>query len=240
MSTRNYHLGEQEIPDGLQIFEERLEVAGVSFRKDDATAFATTKDGWLELERELGNKYDPNAIKVIGCNKGFFGIKRRFIGYVPKEISRLIVEGKYLDQIHPRLLKTYIGDRGFVEILFQILGPKGKKFEFRQTSSTKGDHYTDFVDRVEQLVQEKNYEEAIQLLHTLVEATEKEAKKTGEGVAPWYYEKLAVIHRKQKRYGDEVAILERFEKQPKFPGALPKKLAERLLKARQLIDEKSA
>ncbi len=83
MSTRSYHLGEQEIPDGFQIFEERLEVAGVSFRKEDAAAFASATDGWLELERDLGNKHDRNAIKVIGCNKGFFGTKRRFIGYVP-------------------------------------------------------------------------------------------------------------------------------------------------------------
>ena len=59
-------------------------------------------------------------------------------------------------------------------------------------------------------------------------------------VAPWYYEKLAIIYRKQKRYGDEIAILERFERQPKAPGALPKKLAERLVKAKQLRYEKGA
>src|SRR5688572_1471113 len=172
MSTRSYHLADQEIPEGLQIFEERLEVAGVSFRKENAVAFATAKDGWLELEQDLENKHDPNAIKVIGCNKTFFGMNRHFIGYVPKEVARLIVEGKYLDLIRPRLLKTYVGERGFVEILFQILGPKGKKYEFRQTNSARGDHYSDLVDRVEQLVQEKNYVDAIQLLYTLLDATE--------------------------------------------------------------------
>ena len=95
MSTRKYHLEEQEIPEGFQIFEERLEVAGVSFRKEDAAAFATAKDGWLEFERELGNKHDSNAIRVIGCNNGLFGTKRRFIGYVPREVSRPVVEGGY-------------------------------------------------------------------------------------------------------------------------------------------------
>lgn len=239
MSTRSYHLGKQEIPDEFQIFEERLEVAGVSFQKEEATAFASAADGWLELERDIGNKHDRNAIKVVGCSKGFFGTKRRFIGYVPKEVSRAIVEGGYLGQIRPRLLKTYVGDRGFVEILFQILGPKGKKYDFRGTSAPEGNHYTDFTDKVEHLVQEKHYEDAIRLLLTLVDATEKEAKKAG-GVAPWYYEKLAVIYRKQKRYEDEVAILERFERQPKSAGALPKKLAERLIKTRLLRDGKSA
>jgi hypothetical protein len=74
----------------------------------------------------------------------------------------------------------------------------------------------------------------------LVDATEQEAKRTGEGVAPWYYEKLAMIYRKEKRYEAEVAILKRYERQPKAPGALPKKLAERLVKARQLRDRESA
>ena len=234
MSTANYHLGEQDIPEGFQIFEERLEVAGVGFRKEDAAAFASAKDGWLELQRDHGNQYDRNAIKVMGCNKGAFGIKRHFIGYVPKEVSKLIVEARTLDQIRPRLLKTFVGDRGFVEILFQILGPKGKKYEFRQTSAVRGG-----LDRVKQLIQESNYEDAIPLLYALVDTTENEAKRTDGGVAPWCYEKLAAIYRNQKRYSDEVAILERFEGQPKSPGAVPKKLAERLLKARQLRSEKS-
>jgi hypothetical protein len=240
MSIRKYHLDEQEIPEDFQIFEERLEVAGVSFRKEDAAAFATAKEGWLEFERELGNKHDSNAIRVIGCSKGLFGTKRRFIGYVPREVSRTVVEGGYWGQVRPRLLKTYVGDRGFVEILFQVLGPKGKKYEFRQTGEHQGNHYTDFVDEVEQLSSEKKFQDAIQLLLTLVDATEKEAMRAGGGVAPWYYEKLAIIYRKQKCYTDEVAILERFENQPKAPGALPKKLAERLVKARQLRDGKSA
>lgn len=232
MSKRKYHLNEQDIPEGFQIFEDRLEVAGVSFRKEDAAAFAGAKDVWLELEREPGNKYDINAIKVIGCSKGFFGTKRRFIGYVPKEVSRVIVEGGYCGQIRPRLLKTYVGNQGYVEILFQILGPKVMKYQYRQTGATE-------VEQVEQLIQEKKFEDAIKLLFRFVDATEKKAKRTGEGVAPWYYEKLAIIYRKQKLYKDEVAILERYERQPKAPGALSKKLAERLLKARQLRDRQS-
>jgi hypothetical protein len=234
MSTRSYHLGTQQIPDGFQIFEDRLEIAGVGFRKEDAAAFATATDGWLELERDPANVHDQNAIKVIGCTKNFFGAKRRFIGYVPKEVSRLIVEGGYLYQIRPRLLKTYVGDQGFVEILFQILGPIGQKYHFLQTRASEGTHYTDYVDRVKQLIAEEKLEDAIQLLLTQIDATETEARKGG-GVAPWYYEKLAIVYRKQRRYADEIAILERFDSQPKAPGALPAKLAERLVKAKQFM-----
>ncbi len=233
MSKPKYHLDEQDIPEGFQIFEDRLEVAGVSFRKEDAAAFAGAKNVWLEFEREPGNKYDENAIKVIGCSKGFFGTKHRFIGYVPKEVSRVIVEGGYWGQIRPRLLKTYLGNQGYVEILFQILCQKGIKYQYRQTGATE-------VEQAEQLIQEKKYEDAIKLLLRLVDAIEKKAKRNDEGVAPWYYEKLAIIYRKEKRYEDEVAILQRFERQPKSPGALSKKLAERLVKARQLRDLQSA
>jgi hypothetical protein len=236
MTKSTYHLQEQEIPEGFQIFADRLEVAGVSFRKGDATAFASSKDGWLEFEREPGNRQDKNAIRIIGCSKGFFGTKRRFIGYVPKEFAKMIVEGGFWERVRPRLLKTYVGDSGFVEVLFQILGPKGQKYQFDPPKSQEGDHYTAYVERVKQLKVEDKYDEAIELLLKLVDGTEKEARGHGNGwgVAPWYYEQLAIIYRKKKRYDDEVQILERYENQPKAPGAGPGKLAERLLKAKQL------
>ena len=66
MNMREYHLQDQKIPDGFQIFEDRLEVAGVSFRKSNAASFAKSGTKWLELERDHGNKHDINAIKVIG------------------------------------------------------------------------------------------------------------------------------------------------------------------------------
>jgi hypothetical protein len=239
MAKSNYHLQEQEIPEGFQIFEARLEVAGIPFRKDDAVAFAASKNSWLELERETDNKYDKNAIKVIGCSKGFFGTKRRFIGYVPKDVSKNVIERGFWGKVQPRLLKTYIGDSGFVEILFQILGPKGQKYQFDPPKYQEGGHYTEYVERVKQLKAENRYDEAIELLLKLVEQTEEEAREHGRGmgVAPWYYEQLAIIYRKEKRYSEEVQILERYENQPQAPGASPEKLAERLVKARQLRDK---
>jgi len=242
MARGKYHLQEQEIPEGFQIFEDRLEVAGVSFRKSDATAFAASESVWLELEREVDNKHDKNAIRIIGCSKGFFGTRRYFIGYVPRAVSRKVVERGFWGKVKPRLLKTYIGDSGYVEILFQILGPKGQKYQFDPPKSGEGGHYTEYGERVKQLKAENRLDEAIDLLLKLVDQTEKEAKNHGKGmgVAPWYYEQLAVIYRKQKRYGDEVQILERYENQPKAPGVSPHKLAERLVKARQLRDKQRA
>lgn len=236
MSERKYHLGEQPIPEGFEIFEERLAIAGIRFRKDDARAFAESGGGWLEFERDAANQHDANAIRIIGCTKGLiFGTTRRFLGYVPSEVAKAVVQAGYWVQVQPRLLKTWVGDTGFVEILFQLLGPKGKKYDVRQATRPTGGHYTNSVDRVKQLIQAERFDEAVQLLLKAVSATEREAAKEKTGVAPWYYEKLAMIYRKQGRPDAEVAILERFEQQPKSPGVGPAKLAERLVKARKLM-----
>jgi len=42
-----------------------------------------------------------------------------------------------------------------------------------------------------------------------VERQEAESAQNGYGVAPWYYEQLAIVYRKQDRDLDELAILER-------------------------------
>lgn len=57
------------------------------------------------------------------------------------------------------------------------------------------------------------------------------------GVAPWYYEQLAIIYRKEKQYRKEVEILERYERQVKAPGAGAQKLANRLVKAKELLQK---
>ena len=88
-----------------------------------------------------------------------------------------------------------------------------------------------FVDEVKEL----GYTEAaITLLLELVDATEADSRANGWGVAPWYFERLAIIYRSQKRLEDEVKILERYERQQKAPGSMPAKLATRLRRAKDL------
>jgi len=129
----------------------------------------------------------------------------------------------------------------------------------KETGSDNSVHYTDNVELIKQLKRDKKYDEAIEILLKSVELTENESKKanakpvhedkyaflsegrsTTWGVAPWYYEQLAIIYRKQKRYAEEVSILERYASQPKAPGVGPKKLAERLIKARELLVNNNA
>lgn len=100
----------------------------------------------------------------------------------------------------------------------------------------KGKHFTKYVDDVKRLKREGRTDDVESLLLMLVEATEEEDGCDKSGVAPWYYEQLAILYRQEKRLGDEVAILERYDRQRKAPGVTPKQLRERLKKARELAE----
>ncbi|WP_341503440.1 HIRAN domain-containing protein [Gallaecimonas sp. GXIMD4217] len=123
---KDYHLADQPIPDGFQIYEERLDVAGISNYKKAASKFIRGNSPSLLLAREPTNKYDKNAIMIIGCYKGFMRTKKVHIGYVPKSVAKLMCEFGF-QAFQPRLLKRYEGKSGFVEVLFQLLGPAGRK-----------------------------------------------------------------------------------------------------------------
>jgi hypothetical protein len=96
-----------------------------------------------------------------------------------------------------------------------------------------GRHYTAFVEDVRTLKRTGQVEKAIALLLRLVDATEAEAAAKRWGVAPWYYEQLAILYAKTKQLDAEMKILERYAAQRKAPGAGPSKLAERLAKLQQ-------
>jgi hypothetical protein len=101
-----------------------------------------------------------------------------------------------------------------------------------------GRHYTTYVEDVRTLKRGNQLDAAIALLLKLVEATEAEAAANGWGVAPWYYEQLAIIYAKTKQVAAEVRILERYAAQQKAPGVGPLVLAERLAKARLRLTAK--
>ena len=93
-----------------------------------------------------------------------------------------------------------------------------------------GRHYAEFVESVTKLRREGDDAGAEKLLLTLVEAVEREANAARWPVAPWYYDQLAIIYRARKDAAAEVAILERYARQP---GSSNPNLLGRLDKARR-------
>jgi hypothetical protein len=100
-----------------------------------------------------------------------------------------------------------------------------------------GRPYTSYVEDVKQLKRVGDVEGAERLLLALIDVIETEARVKKWGVAPWYYEELAKLYRQRRDYRAEVAILQRFAKQPHAPGVMPQQLLERLDKAKALLAE---
>jgi hypothetical protein len=63
------------------------------------------------------------------------------------------------------------------------------------------------VEVVKSLTRENRLEDTEKLLLALISATESDSEF---GVAPWYYEKLAISYRKKKDLNAEIGILKRF------------------------------
>ena len=70
------------------------------------------------------------------------------------------------------------------------------------------------------------YDEALVILDGCMRVEESHSG----GVAPWYYEQAAIVHRKRRDRDAELALLRRFAAQQHAPGATPPKLLERLAK----------
>ena len=92
---------------------------------------------------------------------------------------------------------------------------------------------------MKELKRRKEHERAEVLLLALIEAVEHESEAEGVGVAPWYYEQLAIIRRKRGDLDGEVAILEQFAAKPHAPGVSTPKVLARLDDARARDQEKS-
>jgi hypothetical protein len=100
-------------------------------------------------------------------------------------------------------------------------------------------HYTDAVETIKSLKKSKRYDELEKVLLWCVEATEKESKSEGLGVAPYYYDELAKLYRRQKNYQEEYAVLERFARQRHSRGVKTEDLLGRLERARTSSSEPS-
>lgn len=123
MEHKEYHLQRHPLPDGFRIYRDRVPVMGVPMRKDDAAAFCKGSDQQVAFKREPSNRHDPNAMLVMGSWKGWFSRKEKVLGYVPADDAAKLVQLGLAESVRPRLMKTYVGTDGFVEIEIQIIGP---------------------------------------------------------------------------------------------------------------------
>lgn len=91
-----------------------------------------------------------------------------------------------------------------------------------------GHHYTDWVESVKHLKRSKNYTDALTLLYRLCAAAQAESEATGQTLAPWYFEQVAIEERRAGRLDREIAILDHYRRSP---YAIAGQFDERLGKA---------
>lgn len=117
-----------QIPDGYRIFVNMTYVAGIKNYINAALYYAFCRAHRIEFERNALNPHDSNAIMVNGIGDG----QKFFLGYVKRDVAQAIAEADVFDRLRPRLMTIFVSkDREYVEVKFQILGPKSewKKFE---------------------------------------------------------------------------------------------------------------
>lgn len=225
-------VGESHYQPALQQMQRHC-VPGV----DGRPSFAVT------LVLEPDNPHDEHAIAVMSAAGQ--------VGYLPRDDARrygptlLALRRAGYDGASCRaLLNGGSRDKPSFGVTLCVAYPEDCELQLGLRSENddkptagrvRGRHYTDYVDDVKLLRRNGQDAAAERLLLELVDATEEEARFRGTGVAPWYYEQLAIIYRKRKDPAAEVAILERYGRQPSAPGTGAARLAERLAKAKTLL-----
>ncbi len=205
----------------------------------------------VALVPEPENPHDTHAIAVVS--------EAGRVGYLPRETAPLYARcmqvlkdagydggscsalltggahdrpnfGVVLTLAYPEFCELHLG----VGLASSTTGARWSASGKTAPGELRGRHFTEYVDEVNALRRAGNDAAAERLLLELVDVNETEARMEGWGVAPWYYEQLAVIYRKRKDAVAEVAILERYAGAPHAPGAGVDKMLERLEKARAL------
>lgn len=246
----------------------RIDVVGESHYQDalEQIAGGRTEEGAnLEsialLVPEPANRYDPNAVQILVDGKLVGYLSRNNAEVLQPAILQQMRQTGRGVACRSRVVGGWDrggGDRGHfgVRLYFDPadfgIDPDDLEGEWEEPEvhtgrargggagpgMVEGRHYTEYVDEVRRLRREGKEDEAERLLLRLVDAVEAEAAAQGWGVAPWYYERLAIIYRKRKDLDAEVSILERFAAQRHAPGASAPRLLERLEKTRALRDRR--
>ena len=178
-----------------------------------------------EAEREyIDNRYQPMNQPPHTLTQGSY-VKR---------------DGEIIDAaLFLNALATWFRNNNDSAILNRIqnkIDELGRKEPIEGPGYIDGRHFVTYVNDVNNLKRIGNLDEAERLLLRIIVVMEKLSKENNEGVGPYYYEELANIYRKRKEFEKEVTILKRFSYQKHGRGVGPKKLLERLEKAKALAE----
>lgn len=146
----------------------------------------------------------------------------------------IITHLKSMIELEQRGIATF--NQSLSEMLENVTAEKENIILEGTSSSISSDNYSKSKERNSRYNKKSDYHDEIGRLLKDIESIEREAKvhksQGGDGFyAPAFYERLAVLYRKDKRYSEEVAIIERLKSKNNY---LHDKLANRLKRAKEL------
>lgn len=119
------------IPIGMRIFEQGIDVAELNERHHAARKFVKRHRRRIYLDRIRDKKDGTSAIRVIGKSKGWFLESSQCIGYLPADIAEKLVRANLENKVKARLQMISIDDKHTLAIRFDIFGPKDDYERYR-------------------------------------------------------------------------------------------------------------
>lgn len=182
-------------------------IAGVSYRQEDALKAVIGENLSLRAEKEPTNSYDPNAIKIMADYEENGEKNSVKIGYIPRGKAKKLAK---FDRINITLREIRLPEMGIRNISFKIdiwvesQKQKTQKKLFKEHSYDPNiempDNFADRNGKAKEL-EEKGY---------LDNAIEMYLKNTFEEDTTLYpFKRLAIIYRKRKDFANEILIINR-------------------------------
>lgn len=105
-----------DIPSGYEVYEDNtFFIHGVKHRFKECIKWAQGENLKISFKREPNNKYDDNAIAILGTSS----TGKRQLGYIEADIADDLVYRNLDDKIIARLISVKIKEAPFIE--YEIL-----------------------------------------------------------------------------------------------------------------------
>jgi len=114
------------MPKDFQVYVSDIDPIVPAKHRAEVFKFVRGGGGPIELEREQSSADAPYAIRLVGVASG----QRFHIGDVPEGAAKQIVQSGLFESVKARLLRVTAPSDSYIEMRYQIIGPKAEKKKF--------------------------------------------------------------------------------------------------------------
>ncbi|MEM0912694.1 MAG: hypothetical protein AAGJ37_17095 [Pseudomonadota bacterium] len=111
-------------PEDYKTFFRESPIGDIQDFKNQALQAFDEKFIECYLEPDSKSRNETSALKIMVITDGGSTTKHYHIGHVGEEKSKFIVMNDLTDKVIPRIVNVFIGDSGYVDARYDIIGPK--------------------------------------------------------------------------------------------------------------------